>query len=77
MYDGATVEIPPVKAWTGRKVNLLDNFPCFVFLNKPQLKAEVAVTVSSFPEPQIMWHLNSNKMVLRPGESADNGEYRY
>ena len=33
------------------------------------------MTVSSFPEPQVMWHLNSNKMVLRPGESADNGEY--
>ena len=22
MYDGATVAIPPVKAWAGRKVNL-------------------------------------------------------
>ena len=32
------------------------------------------MTVSSFPEPQVMWHLISNKIVLRPGESAVNGE---
>ena len=33
----------------------------------------ISVTVSSFPAPEVMWHLNSNKIQLAPGSSTDNG----
>jgi len=36
----------------------------------------VSVELSSFPAPEVMWHLNSNKIVLKPGDTSEDGKYQ-
>ena len=38
-------------------------------------KKRVSIHISSFPPPEVMWHINSDQFVLKAGETSDDGRF--